>query len=151
MGLHRSISLTDNFIELETRRRLFWAIRLMNNYTAVFIGLPQLLKDEDVDQQMPLEVDDTCIEKSRILSQPAGKISAISGANAYAKLHKILENVVEHIYPMKRMRRGPRKGSLSCMVSIGKVQAIEEELGEWHRTLPAPLHLEKKATGSLLR
>jgi hypothetical protein len=123
----------------------------MNNYTAVFIGLPQLLKDEDADQQMPLEVDDTCIEKSRILSQPAGKMSAISGTNAYIKLHKILENVVEHLYPMKRMRRGPRKSSLSCMVSISKVQEIEEELHEWHRTLPAALHLEKEATGSLLR
>ena len=151
MGLHHSISIKHNLIEQETRKRLFWAIRLVSNYTAVFIGLPKLLHDEDVDQEMPLEVDDTCIEKLRILPQPLGKIPTISGANSYTRLQMILERVVRDIYPLKGMRHGPRKGSLSCMVSVRKVQEIEAQLREWSTSLPAGLRLKDKTTGSPLR
>jgi hypothetical protein len=115
------------------------------------MGLPKLLHDDDIDQNMPSEVDDVCIESSRLLAQPEGKVSIISGANAYAKLHKILESILKHIYPTKGMKCDQRKNLMSCMVSISTVRELEEELHSWHRTLPPALRTENKSTGQLLR
>jgi hypothetical protein len=151
MGLHCSISMNDDLIEQETRKRLFWAIKLLNGYLSAFMGLPKLLNDDDIDQEMPVEVDDTCIEHSRILAQPPGSISLLSGSNAFARLNKILESVLKHVYPTKGMKRGRRKGLVSCLVSTSKIKELEEQLQDWQSSLPAPLRAGDETTGKLLR
>jgi hypothetical protein len=56
IGLHRSRkcdrdpSGTVDYVELESRRRLFWCAYSLDKYLAAALGRPRTFKDEDTDQ-----------------------------------------------------------------------------------------------------
>lgn len=70
MGLHRSVPNTFNPVERELRKRMFWIIRKLDIYVGALLGLPQMLSSDDVDQEMPLEVDDEYITLEKISPMP---------------------------------------------------------------------------------
>jgi hypothetical protein len=152
MGLHRSLPRNDDLVAREVGRRTFWTIRLLVNYLAAACGMPKLLDDDNVDQAMPVEVNDAYITTTQILSQPADEVCEVAGMNAYVKLHKILEQVVKHIYPFRGTRNAPARKSVSYMVSIEKIREIEKSLKEWMANLPSGFRLgNDPAHGSILR
>ena len=58
MGLHRrSLPRDDDLVRREVGKRLFWTIRLLGNSVATLTGMPKLLDDENVDQDMPVEAN----------------------------------------------------------------------------------------------
>jgi hypothetical protein len=54
IGLHRGrrceSSSTVDYVELESRRRLFWCAYSLDKYLAAALGRPRTFKDEDIDQ-----------------------------------------------------------------------------------------------------
>lgn len=136
MGLHRSIVQQDDFIARETGRRVFWTLRLLCNSIATACGMPKCLSDEDCDQEMPIEVSDTYIEKTRILAQSDKEACLAAGSNAYLRLGMILDQVIRYIYPVKGIKRGSGRDSLSYNVSLAKVEELERELQHWKERLP---------------
>jgi hypothetical protein len=139
MGLHRNLPSNFNPIEIETRRRVFWVIRKMDTYVAALLGFPKMLDDEDVDQEFPLEVDDEYITKDGILPMPEGHISLYAASNAHTRLMRVLNKVIQYIYPIKGVEscvQGKTKGPPSYEISHVKIKEVERDLQEWLDKLP---------------
>ena len=140
MGLHRSIASNFNPIDQEIRKRLFWLIRKMDTYVGAQLGLPRVLSDEDIDQELPLEVDDIYITKEKILPMPEGKMSLVAATNAHTRLNNILAKVIKHIYPIKGMERSVHgRKSETYAVSQARIREIEQDLQQWMNELPMRL------------
>ena len=136
MGLHRSLGAPEDFICCETGKRVFWALRLLSSEVAACAGLPRLLSDEEIDQELPREVNDAYIQRARILPQPESEICYVSGANAYKRLHMILDKVIKRVYPQSG-RNGPgNRGSVSYAVRLDTIREIEKDLHQWSAAIP---------------
>ena len=135
MGLHRSISRDFNPVERETRRRVFWTIRKMDIYVGAILGLPKMLNDDDIDQELPQEVEDEYISSTKILPMPATKLSFIAATNDHTRLLQILEKVVKYVYPIKGLENVSHKSNQSYMVSHTRIQEIEQDLQDWMENL----------------
>ena len=136
MGLHRSVSNTFNPIETELRKRIWWIIRKLDTYVGALLGLPQMLSNDDIDQEMPEEIDDEYITKEGILSMPPGRLSVNVALNAHTELVGILAKTVKYIYPIKGTAHVHGKGSHSYVVSHAKIREIEADLQRWMNNLP---------------
>jgi len=136
MGLHRSMNLNLNPIEREVRKRIFWVIRKMDTYVTALLGLPKGIADEDIDQEMPLDVDDEYITETEIKEQPQGTVSIMTVVNAHTKLLSIMAKVVKAIYPLKQ---GCVSGGGGYAVSFASIREIENDLRKWNDALPGGL------------
>ncbi|KIW97585.1 uncharacterized protein Z519_01169 [Cladophialophora bantiana CBS 173.52] len=152
MGLHRSKSKYDDLIEREVSKRIFWVLRLLGNYFATACGMPRLLNDENVDQDLPVEVNDAYITKESISPQPPEEVCTIAGLNTIIALHKILDQVVRDIYPPRGVGKIPGSQATTYLVSIEKIKDIERALKGWTENLPFGFRLKSHSTSrSLLR
>ena len=135
-GLHRSLSGGLDPIERETRKRVFWTVRNMETYVCAILGLPMTINEEEIDQEMPQEVDDACITQNGISSQPGDQLSANVAMNAYTRLIRIFSKILRYVYPVRNMKHtlGNRPGSYR--VSYARVCEIEQELAPWLANLP---------------
>lgn len=140
MGLHRNITSNFNPIERETRRRVFWVVRKMDTYVSALLGFPRMLSDADIDQPLPVEVDDEFITREGILTMPEGKTSLYAASNAHTKLMTVLEKVIEYIYPIKGIEQCTKESSKpTYAVSHSKIKEIERDLQDWLDQLPMAL------------
>lgn len=136
MGLHRSVSNAFNPIETELRKRIWWIVRKLDIYVGALLGLPQMLSDDDIDQEMPIEVDDEFISKEEILPMPPGRTSVFAAFNAHTNLVEILAKTVKYIYPIKGNEHMRGKNRHTYVVSHAKVREIEQDLQSWMDHLP---------------
>ncbi|PUU80439.1 fungal-specific transcription factor domain-domain-containing protein, partial [Tuber borchii] len=140
MGLHRSLpEARFDPIERETRKRIFWTVRKMDTYVGALLGLPKGIADEDIDQEMPAEVDDEFITKDAILPQPDGVMPMILAANAHCNLLKIMAKMVKYIYPLKGVEASVTGKRSNYSVSSSKLGEIECDLQAWLEKLPMQL------------
>lgn len=136
MGLHRSVSNVFNPVETELRKRIFWIVRKLDIYVGALLGLPQMLSNEDIDQEMPLEVDDEYITTEGISPMPPGKLSLFTALNDHTRLVEILAKTVKYIYPIKGNHDSHGKTSHSYVVSHASIREIEQDLQHWMEALP---------------
>ncbi|KAG9246269.1 fungal-specific transcription factor domain-containing protein [Calycina marina] len=153
MGLHRNLSGKFNPIERETRRRVFWVVRKMDIYVSALLGFPHMMSSDDIDQELPMEVDDQYITKDAILPMPSGMTSIYAASNAHTALMDILTKVVKYIYPTKGSIESCESGAspLPYMISIHKIREIEKDLNVWLDKLPADLRPGGDETPESLR
>lgn len=152
LGLHRSLPETRfNHVEREIRKRIFWTVRKMDTYVGALLGLPKGIADEDIDQEMPAEVDDEFITQDEILPQPEGIMPVIAAANAHAELLKIMGKLVKYIYPLKGVEASVTGKRFGYSVSYSKVHEIEKDLGVWLDHLPMHLRPGGDTPKSLLK
>ena len=150
MGLHRSITANFNPVELESRKRLFWQIRKMDVYVGAMIGLPTMLSDSDIDQEMPLSIDDEFITPERIIQAPPGHIHLMTGSNAQTSLMTVLRKVIKYVYPIKNVQYMEGKPR-SYVVGHAKIREIERDLQHWMEKLPMYLRPGGEASPELAR
>lgn len=143
MGLHRHLEHhLINPIEQEVRRRVFYVVRQMDIYVSTLLGFPLVLRNEDVDQRYPTEVDDEYVRKDAILTPPSGTPSIYEAFNANTRLMEILAKIVKHVYPLhgiqQSTRTGPGKGEMGTtyIISYARIKEIEQDLQEWYARLP---------------
>ena len=136
MGLHRSVSNTFNPIEAELRKRIWWIVWKLDTYVGALLGLPQMISQDEIDQEMPEEIDDDYITMEGVLSMPPGRLSVNVALNAHTKLVFILAKTVKYIYPLKSTAHVHGKGSHSYVVSHAKIREIEADLQNWMNDLP---------------
>lgn len=134
MGLHRCQPDSMSPIERETRKRIFWALYTMESYVVAILGLPLIIPEEDIDQEMPLEIDDEYITYKDILPAPAGHISLIAGFNAHIELGRILRKVTTDVYPPRGTQKDSQRPR-AYVVNDAKVRNIENLLQQWHKNL----------------
>ena len=149
LGLHRDLPNKFNPIELEERKRVFWLVRKMDTYVGAMLGLPQMLSDDDIDQELPAEVHDECITAEGMNTMPVGDFPLIKASNAHTRLTTILRKVVRYIYPIK--------GSLAVLagdkytISHGRIRELERDLQQWMDELPMELRPSEDAGIELSR
>lgn len=135
MGLHRSAVGKFNPIESETRKRLFWTIHNMDAYVGLMIGLPLTLREDDIDQDLPAEVDDEYITCDGILPMPEGEVSLVTACNSHTRLVAILIKIMRTIYPIK-FPSPLGMSDKSYSVPFASIREIESELEQWKNSLP---------------
>lgn len=138
LGLHRSVAADFNPLERELRKRIFWVVRKMDIYVSTLLGLPQMLSDDDIDQEYPLEVDGDYITTEGITQPPSNYTPLMAGCNAHTRLSNIILKVVKYIYPVKNARYRS-KSDQRYMVSHSKIREIERDLQNWMEELPPAL------------
>ena len=151
MGLHRSVSNTFDPIETELRKRIWWIVRKLDTYVGALLGLPQMLNNDDIDQEVPEEIDDEYITKEGILSMPPGRVSVNVALNAHTRLVDILAKIVKYIYPIKGTAHVHGKGSHSYAVSHAKIREIEADLQNWMNNLPGEFKSGDRAAPEFMR
>lgn len=150
LGLHRKVSTKhSSIIDREVQKRVFWVIRKMDIYASTFLGTPQMLNKEDIDQEYPLDLDGAFIIPERILDPPAGYTSLMSGCNAHTRLSDILLKAVKCKLSPKTIKECP---SDQNDVLYSKVREIERDLQIWTESLPPALRFaETEASPQLDR
>ncbi|KAJ5795645.1 transcriptional regulator family: Fungal Specific TF [Penicillium psychrosexuale] len=138
LGLHRSVAADFNPLERELRKRIFWVVRKMDIYVSTLLGLPQILSDDDIDQEYPMEVDGDFITSEGITQPPSNYTPLMAGCNAHTRLSNIILKVVKYIYPVKNARYRS-KSDQRYMVSHSKIREIERDLQNWMEELPPAL------------
>lgn len=152
LGLHRHVVNEFNPIEREERKRTFWIIRRFDTYVSAMLGLPNMLSDEDIDQELPIAVDDEFILEDRIHPMPYKHFSLMSAANAHTKLVVILQKVVRLIYPIKGLKPSTENHpGDSYSVSHSRIRLIERDLQTWMDDLPMELRPSDQAASDLAR
>ncbi|KAK0124497.1 hypothetical protein ONS95_009447 [Cadophora gregata] len=153
MGIHRSLAGNFNPIERETRRRVFWVIRKMDTYVSAMLGFPQMLSYDDIDQELPIEVDDEYITKEGVLAMPPGKTSLLYAAsNAHTRLMSTLDKVIKYIYPTKGLEQSLQGSAKSSyVISHAKIREIERDLAQWLDKLPMALRPGGEGPPEVLR
>ena len=121
----------------------------MDAYVSTLLGLPQMLSDDDIDQEYPLEIDSEFISVDGITPMPTDRTPVIAGANAHTRLANIIMKVVKYIYPVKNARLS--KADQHYMVSHTKIREIERDLQAWMEELPAALRPGTDASPQLER
>ncbi|CCH41093.1 putative transcriptional activator [Wickerhamomyces ciferrii] len=129
-GLHRKLAHPFNPVELEIRKRIFWTIYKMDIYVNTMLGLPRSIATEDIDQDLPEELDDDKITEDGYLPQDPGKLSSSAIANSHTKLILVLNQIVKNLYPINSNLR---------LISHEKVSQMELELRSWLSNLPKEL------------
>jgi hypothetical protein len=137
LGLHRNLPIKFNPIESEERKRIFWLTRKLDSYVGAMLGLPQMLADEDIDQELPSEIDDDYITEQGYLPMPAGVFPLMRATNAHTRLTKIMRKVVRYVYPLKSQDSSRTDNVYS--ISHKKIRELEKDLQTWMDHLPPAL------------
>ncbi|KUJ06794.1 uncharacterized protein LY89DRAFT_397515 [Mollisia scopiformis] len=142
MGLHRAETSLDP-IEQETRRRVFWVLQTMETYVTTLLGLPTVLDDEDIDQDLPQCAEDFL--KGSESTRPEVPVThrPVAPVVAHINLLKIQRRIVKDIYP-RTLRRGTGR---AYRVNYARVLEFDKELEEWHKQISAPMQSESDQPG----
>ena len=118
----------------------------MDVYVSAMLGLPVMLSTDEIDQPLPMEVDDEYITEDAVFSMPVGKTSLQVASNAHTRLVLILADVIKHVYPMNALQ--PDYGGTKSPYSIShtKIHGIERDLADWLDKLP--LYLRSSGEGT---
>lgn len=135
-GLHRKSISNEDYIIQETRKRVFWTLKLFSNHVSIIGGLPPLLSDQDIDQELPLEIDDRYISRDRIQQQPEYEPCLNAASGSYKRLHMTLDKIVRKVYPRKGIDQNSTHDRLYFNVDVDTVKSLEDDLLAWQTSLP---------------
>nr|XP_019050938.1 hypothetical protein I302_01381 [Kwoniella bestiolae CBS 10118]OCF29868.1 hypothetical protein I302_01381 [Kwoniella bestiolae CBS 10118] len=123
LGLHRHH--IDNPVSVEQSRQLaFWVTFILDRYLSAVLGLPTILREEDINQayfceHSPLS-DGTVIDPT--------DAKALPGSLVHIKLGHILGHCLQYVM---------RTSSSSHEVRHQGTLQLEQELDEWQRSIPS--------------
>ncbi|TID18319.1 transcriptional activator protein-like protein acu-15 [Venturia nashicola] len=133
LGLHQSQKrFALGTLTCETRKKLFWTLYTLDCFSAAQLGLPRLLKDEDIHCEYPVDADDEYITETCFLPGLPGEYTKLSSALALFKLSQILARVLTENYP----------ASATYDLSLRNIMSLSDELDGWLKKLPSHLRLQ---------
>ena len=101
------------------------------SFSAATIGLPSMLKEEDIQCEYPANIDDEYITEKGYLPTLPTEPTKVSSALALFRVARILSKVLERNYP----------AATSYDLSLLSLSALDTELSEWCSSLPSHLRL----------
>ncbi|KAH0844959.1 C6 transcription factor [Fonsecaea pedrosoi] len=128
IGLHRKISSSQklDLVTLESRKRTFWCAYVLDEYISVMLGRPRMLRDEDIDQPYPRNIDD-----QDLLSTESPEDLPLHGNLeafiAHADLAKLMGRNSDLLYPIHPLSEDQLFDRTNWML---------EATLEWKDTLP---------------
>ncbi|KAI4132088.1 MAG: hypothetical protein LQ347_002709 [Umbilicaria vellea] len=137
LGLHRSAKRwatttpKKNVLEIEMRKRIFWAILAIHVTISGKLGRPMAIRSEDIDVEIPEAVDDDLLHETGIDISRPGKCGFLVGIEA-CKLTAIFLDLFNSIYAVKR----------SPHTYVETVRRLETRIRQWTEQWPAELTQE---------
>lgn len=101
------------------------------SFSSALLGLPKLLKEDDIHAEYPSDTDDEYVTEKGFLPTLPGEYTRISSALALFRGSRILSKVLEQNYP----------SAASHELSLQSLTSLDEELKEWSDSLPPYLKL----------
>ncbi|KAJ5561689.1 hypothetical protein N7461_000450 [Penicillium sp. DV-2018c] len=132
LGMHEKQENPTNPLEDETRKKVFWSQYVLDRFCSALTGLPVLMREEDIEVEYPVDVDDENVTETGFLPTLPGESTRISSAIALFGAARILNKALEDLYPSKS----------GYDVCASKMRSVTTQLDEWLHTLPAHLRLE---------
>jgi len=83
----------------EIRKKVFWTLYTIDCFSAVTLGLPKQLKDDDVHCEYPVDADEEYVEETGFKAPCPGEFTRLSSALALFRAARILSRVLEEVYP----------------------------------------------------
>lgn len=84
--------------------------------------MPRLIRDQDVDTDLPTRVDDELLSRTHVQFPLPGEKSQVDGAIRLFKLARIVSRTLEELYTTTRRRGG-----------VAKIARLQAELDAWER------------------
>ncbi|KAK8124526.1 Transcriptional activator protein acu-15 [Apiospora kogelbergensis] len=132
LGLHQSQKrFSFGALTIETRKKVFWTLYTLDCFSAAMLGLPKVLREEDIHTELPSDCDDEYVTEKGFQPTLPGEYTRISSALALFRLSRILAKVLGKNYP----------ASTSYELSLQQIAALDTELCEWSEDLPTHLKL----------
>ncbi|PNS20282.1 hypothetical protein CAC42_5732 [Sphaceloma murrayae] len=132
LGLHQSQKrYALGTLTCETRKKVFWTLYTIDNFSAVLLGLPKQIRDDEVSCEYPVDADDEYITEKGFQPLLPGESTRVSSALALFRAARILSKVLDQVYPALP----------SYELSLKKLAALSEELDQWQASLAPHLRL----------
>jgi hypothetical protein len=135
LGLHRrTLPHHENRpIMSERKRRAFWSFYIIDGYLSVLLGQPRHIRDEDLDQPYPANVDDKVLHTAAELTNVPhhGNLEALVN---HAKLARILARTNDLLYPIDRLSKDEIIARAEAMT--GSLHNLEQQLPPFLRSRP---------------
>jgi hypothetical protein len=106
-------------------------ILIFNSFSAALLGLPKLLKEDDIHAEYPSDTDDEYVTEKGFQPTLPGEFTKISSALALFRVSRILSKVLEQNYP----------AAATHDLSLQSFDTLETELNQWSDNLPQHLKL----------
>lgn len=155
LGLHRSSEAWDiPDSEKETRKRVWWAVYIMDKWSAASTGRPQTVFDEDCDESYPnesadwdevMDVDSKSPDNQEPRFPSLDKNVAQKAKNEnipiyqpfvqLVKLSEILGRILQGLYTPLAKKHSEKHGSDAV------VTYLDNALSEWRAALPPALQI----------
>jgi hypothetical protein len=101
------------------------------SFSAALLGLPKLLKEEDIHCEYPSDTDDEYVTEKGFQPTLPGEYTKISSALALIRVSRILSKVLHQNYPAATVHE----------LSLQSILALDSELSAWSENLPTHLKL----------
>ncbi|KAF1849308.1 uncharacterized protein K460DRAFT_305313 [Cucurbitaria berberidis CBS 394.84] len=132
LGLHQSQKrFALGALTSETRKKVFWSLYTVDCLSAAHLGLPKLIREEDVHCEYPVDADDEYVTEKGFLPTLPGEYTKLSSALALFRMSRILSKVLTDLYP----------ASASHEISFRTVASLADELEDWQTNLAPHLKL----------
>ncbi|KAF2126802.1 transcriptional activator protein-like protein acu-15 [Dothidotthia symphoricarpi CBS 119687] len=132
LGLHQSQKRFEyGALTSETRKKVFWSFYTVDCLSAAQLGLPMLIKDDDVHCEYPVDADDEYVTEKGFLPTLPGESTKLSSALALFRVTRILSKVLVELYPT----------SASHEISFQTIASLADDLDDWERNLAPHLKL----------
>ncbi|PYI05407.1 fungal-specific transcription factor domain protein [Aspergillus sclerotiicarbonarius CBS 121057] len=141
LGLHRKFPGKlprggNTYLERELRKRILWSAYMLDRYLSVMFGRPRLLHDEDIDQDLPDEVNDEDMLQEDPAQRTGSADCMMIASILHFKLGRILGDISRQLYTVNPSSRSP---------PLETAVRLTSELEQWKATAP-PLFNGVRAT-----
>ncbi|KAL3490717.1 fungal-specific transcription factor domain-containing protein [Aspergillus germanicus] len=125
LGLHRHARrFRMNVGEIELRKRLWWWVYIFDRVTAVVHGLPPLISDADVDNELPTDCHLGDFAATELLHPLPGQTTPVSFFNHYATLSKKMSSILDLLYTTTQRRQG-----------VARIERLDRDIKVWSQNL----------------
>lgn len=147
MGLHRSITTNLPAEEVYSRIQTFWAIRDADILLSSVVGIPTLMRDENIDQE---EISSSGSTTTSTETHHPNEDDLIEARISYQSLLKIMRSMIQQIYPPRKTRSSTGKTN-TYTISYSSMTTIESQLEQWNDRLPLWLQRNDEIERKFLR
>ncbi|KAJ5217055.1 hypothetical protein N7468_010063 [Penicillium chermesinum] len=132
LGLHRkSPAKRSNhgisYLELQIRKRIFWSVYTLDKYLSIMFGRPRLLHDEDIDQELPDELNDEDLLEEDPSRRTGSADSMMIASVLHYRLGRILGGISRQLYSINPISRDS---------PLDTAVRLTSELEKWKESVP---------------
>lgn len=102
-----------------------WCADHDDSFSSAYHGLPRLIRNQDVDTDLPTSVDHDLLSRSHVAFPLPGEGSQVDSALHLFKIAHIIGDTLENLYTTTKRRGG-----------VAKISRLQAELDMWARSLP---------------